>query len=88
MGMMAGVGGTVGATVGGMMQNTLGDVMQGAAAQPPAPAPAQPPQPAAPPAADSGMADFEQRLKKLELLKGKIPDALYDAKLQEIMDSI
>lgn len=34
------------------------------------------------------LADFEFRLKKLELLKGKIPDALYEAKLQEILDSI
>lgn len=34
------------------------------------------------------LADFELRLKKLELLKGKIPDALYEAKLKEILDSI
>lgn len=36
----------------------------------------------------SALADFEFRLKKLELLKGKIPDTLYEAKLQEILDSI
>ena len=35
-----------------------------------------------------GLADFEVRLKKLEMLKGKIPDAVYDAKLQEILQSI
>jgi hypothetical protein len=34
------------------------------------------------------MSDFEQRIKKLEMLKGKIPDELYEAKLKEIMDSI
>ncbi len=32
--------------------------------------------------------DFEQRLKKLELLKGKIPDEKYEAKMQEILNSI
>jgi hypothetical protein len=32
--------------------------------------------------------DFEQRLKKLELLKGKISDEKYEAKLQEILNSI
>lgn len=34
------------------------------------------------------LTDFEIRIKKLELLKGKIPDELYKAKLQEILDSI
>lgn len=34
------------------------------------------------------LADFELRLKKLELLKGKISDALYEAKLKEVLDSI
>jgi hypothetical protein len=32
--------------------------------------------------------DFEQRIKKLEMLKGKIPDNLYEAKMQEILNSI
>ena len=41
-----------------------------------------------PPAASGDMSDFEQRLKKLELLKGKIPDAQYEAKMQEILNSI
>lgn len=36
----------------------------------------------------SPLADFELRIKKLELLKGKIPDDIYEAKLQEILQSI
>ena len=31
---------------------------------------------------------FEQRLAKLELLKGKIPDEMYEAKLQELLKEI
>jgi hypothetical protein len=42
----------------------------------------------APAAPKDDTSDFEQRLKKLELLKGKIPDELYDAKMQEILNSI
>lgn len=38
--------------------------------------------------ASAELADFEIRLKKLEVLKGKIPNELYEAKLQEILDSI
>lgn len=38
--------------------------------------------------ASAVLADFELRLKKLELLKGKISGALYEAKLQEILNSI
>jgi membrane protease subunit (stomatin/prohibitin family) len=72
MGMIAGVGGTVGATVGGMMQNTLGNAFN----------PQQPPQlqPAA--------SDIASRIANLELLKGKIPDELYNTKMQEILASI
>ena len=36
----------------------------------------------------SDIEDFEIRLKKLEMLKGKIPDTLYEAKMKEILDSI
>lgn len=36
----------------------------------------------------SPLVDFELRIKKLELLKGKIPDDIYAAKLQEILQSI
>jgi membrane protease subunit (stomatin/prohibitin family) len=73
MGVMAGVGGTIGGTVGGMVQGA----MSGAAVQP---------QQAA--ASDGDMSGFEARLKKLELLKGKIPDEQYDAKMQEILSDI
>ena len=40
-----------------------------------------------PPTSD-GIDDFEQRIKKLELLKGKVPDEVYNAKMQEILNSI
>jgi hypothetical protein len=43
-----------------------------------------PPQPATPPQKEP----FEQRLAKLELLKGKIPGELYDAKMQELLSEI
>ena len=36
----------------------------------------------------AGTDDFEQRLKKLEMLKGKISDEQYEAKMQEILNSI
>jgi hypothetical protein len=75
LGMVTGVGGVVGATVGGM----VGDALK---QEKPEPAPS----PEAP--KDEGMAEMEARLAKLELLKGKIPDAMYEKKLQEIVDSI
>ena len=40
------------------------------------------------PASSESMDAFEARLAKLERLKGKIPDEMYQAKLKEIMDSI
>lgn len=39
-------------------------------------------------AADESMEAFEMRLAKLERMKGKITDEMYQAKLKEIMDSI
>jgi hypothetical protein len=72
LGVMAGVGGTVGSAVGGMMKNTMGEVLT--------PQTNTPPQPT--------QDDFETRLKKLEMLKGKIPDELYDTKMQELLASI
>lgn len=38
--------------------------------------------------ADKGLGDFEARLAKLEMLKGKISEEQYNQKLQELMDSI
>ena len=32
--------------------------------------------------------DFETRLKKLEMLKGKIPDVLYNKKMEELLANI
>ena len=32
--------------------------------------------------------DFETRLKKLEMLKGKIPDELYNKKMEELLANI
>ena len=32
--------------------------------------------------------DFETRLKKLEMLKGKIPDELYNKKMEELLADI
>lgn len=46
------------------------------------------PAPTASDSTSSSMEDFELRLKKLEMLKGKIPDSLYEAKMKEILDSI
>lgn len=40
------------------------------------------------PSPSDGTGDFEQRLKKLEMLKGKISDEQYEAKMQEILNSI
>ena len=34
------------------------------------------------------ISDFEQRITKLEMLKGKIPDEQYETKMQEILNSI
>ena len=46
------------------------------------------PVPTAPDSTSFSMEDFELRLKKLEMLKGKISDSLYEAKMKEILDSI
>jgi hypothetical protein len=75
MGMIAGIGGTVGSTVGGVMSNTLSNSLEQSVAPPP---------PTAPITAD----DISSRMAKLELLKGKIPEEMYNAKLQEILNAI
>jgi hypothetical protein len=74
LGMMAGVGMGVGGAVGGMVSNTVGNVMGGQ----PAPAPPVPP----------SQGSFEERLQRLEMLKGKISDEMYEAKMQELLASI
>ncbi len=39
-------------------------------------------------ASQSSGDDFETRLKKLEMLKGKIPDELYNKKMEELLADI
>jgi membrane protease subunit (stomatin/prohibitin family) len=78
LGMMAGVGSVMGTTVGGMVSQSMGAVN--------------------PPQANETVSgnqnpqlpqdDIEIRLAKLEKLKGKIPDNMYEQKLQEILNSI
>ncbi len=66
------------AGVGGTVGQTVGGMVQNTmenVTQPLAPAPEQ-------------KESFEQRLAKLELLKGKIPDELYNAKMQELLSEI
>ncbi len=65
------------AGVGGTVGQTVGGMVQNTmenVTQQPAPAAQNEP--------------FEQRLAKLELLKGKIPDELYNAKMQELLSEI
>jgi membrane protease subunit (stomatin/prohibitin family) len=86
LGMMAGVGmgvgGAVGGAVGGMVQNTMGNMFNNTPqTQQPQPSPQVPP-----PVTD--VSDFEQRIQKLEMLKGKIPDSLYETKIQEILNTV
>jgi hypothetical protein len=75
MGMISGVGGAFGQTIGGMVQNTMGNALEPQASGNPQPAPVQP-------------GDIERRIATLELLKGKIPEEVYNAKLQEILADI
>jgi membrane protease subunit (stomatin/prohibitin family) len=72
-----GMGMGMAAGVGGTVGATVGGMVQNALS------PHRPEQPAAP-----FQNDFEARLKKLEMLKGKIPDEQYDAKMQEILSDI
>jgi hypothetical protein len=104
LGMMGGMAGGMGAVVAGITTDALGSVgsanapsvtpVAGIGIVPPtinlkesATPTAEQPQGNAP-TSTNDMSDFEQRIRKLEMLKGKIPDELYEAKLKEIMDSI
>lgn len=75
IGVMSGVGQTVGQTVGGMVSNTMGEALKGQTA-------------GQQNIQQSQTESFEARLAKLELLKGKIPDEMYNAKLQELLNEI
>jgi len=70
-------------TVVGATKEILSPALSGVAGDAPA-APA----PTAPTTDADPMAELQQRIAKLELLKGKIPDAMYDKKMQDILDSI
>ena len=101
LGMMGGVAGGMGVTVAGLtaqalspisnsfIQNDFDAVGDGSDLGTPQPISLKDdsPQTAGSPAGES-MEAFEMRLAKLERMKGKIPDEMYQAKMKEIMDSI
>jgi hypothetical protein len=95
LGMMGGMAGGMGTVVAGITSNALnpllseqpsGDAVVGFGVAPPTIDLKENVAESSPPPAD--LNDFEQRVKKLELLKGKIPDEQYEAKMQEILSSI
>jgi hypothetical protein len=104
LGMMGGMAGGMGTVVAGITSNALnpllseqpsgaasGDVgaVVGFGAVPPTiDLKGEAEATGVPASAPDGLSDFEQRIKKLELLKGKIPDDQYEAKMQEILNSI
>lgn len=98
LGMMGGVAGGMGATVAGLTAQALSPITNAFAPNGFEPANdatnlGMPPiislkEEPAQPAGGESMDVFEARLAKLERLKGKIPDEMYQAKLKEIMDSI
>ena len=98
LGMMGGVAGGMGATVAGLTAQALSPISNVFAPngfEPTndgtdlgMPQPISLKEESAQPASSESMDAFEARLAKLERLKGKIPDEMYQAKLKEIMDSI
>ena len=98
LGMMGGVAGGMGATVAGLTAQALSPISNAFAPngfEPTndgtdlgMPQPISLKEESAQPASSESMDAFEARLAKLERLKGKIPDEMYQAKLKEIMDSI
>ena len=99
LGMMGGVAGGMGGVIAGITTDALGSVTShhgapasgfsspivGFGVAPPAITLKEDEEEAK---SSNDIDEFEQRIKKLELLKGKIPDDQYDAKMQEILDSI
>lgn len=101
LGMMGGVAGGMGATVAGLtaqalspisnsfVQNDFDAAGDGSDLGMPQPISLKEDAPQTAGAAEGeSMEAFEIRLAKLERMKGKIPDEMYQAKLKEIMDSI
>lgn len=86
LGMAGGLAGSLGAAVAGIASAALAPIahQDTDTTIPGNPSPQASPPPEPVPAEDA-FANFELRLKKLEPLKGKIPDSLYEAKLQEIL---
>lgn len=94
LGVMGGMAAGVGPAMAGLVTGALSPLVNQQPVQQPA---GMPPmiglkdEQAAPvsvaPKAES-FEDVEIRIKKLELLKGKIPDEMYNAKMKEIVDSI
>lgn len=101
LGMMGGVAGGMGAVVGGITTEALNPIMPHQPGVNPVNQSAgfesvpqeinlkQEPSTPDPVRTVSGeTTELEQRIKKLEMLKGKIPDEQYQAKMQEILNSI
>ena len=98
LGMMGGVAGGMGATVAGLTAQALSPISNAFAPNgfDPAnddadlgiPQPISLKEESVQTTGSESMDAFEARLAKLERLKGKIPDEMYQAKLKEIMESI
>lgn len=88
LGMASGLAGGVGAAMAGLASAAFEPITYPSTEAAGQQSQTTPDESESPTGVSSALADFEFRLKKLELLKGKIPDTLYEAKLQEILDSI
>lgn len=88
LGMASGLAGGVGAAMAGLASAAFEPITHPSTEAAGQQSQTTPDESESPTGVSSALADFEFRLKKLELLKGKIPDTLYEAKLQEILDSI
>lgn len=88
LGMAGGLAGGIGASMAGLASAAFEPITHPSAEAADHQHQTAPGESESPTEVSAALADFEFRLKKLELLKGKIPDALYGAKLQEILDSI
>lgn len=88
LGMASGLAGGVGAAMAGLASVAFEPITHPNTEAAGQQSQTTPDESESPTGVSSALADFEFRLKKLELLKGKIPNTLYEAKLQEILDSI
>lgn len=89
LGMAGGLAGGMGAAMGKLASEAFAPIThQGDEAVDDGSHAVPPDESRSPADTSAALADFEFRIKKLELLKGKIPEDIYRAKLQEILDSI